>query len=215
MACTRQAWPSADLRDRQAARRVNAGLSGFHPRRSVRQGSVRRRRWVPSAAPATGPASLLQRPRAKAACAAKSRPLPAADGASRLGSKQAVTSPPTAAVRLNSGATPTPRRAERPDRLGRDGWQRAGGNARRNERARGTRAARTTPQHGPEEKSHGARAPTRGPRGKATPPHGVAANRCEREGQPRSHAAEAIKGAAGGAARSFTPGSEGFVFHCR
>ncbi|KAL1782237.1 hypothetical protein HispidOSU_021008 [Sigmodon hispidus] len=185
------AWPSANRRYPQRAR-INAGLFG------------------PALAPlgtkrSTGPARISRRARAQAACAAESRPLPAADRLSRLGSKQTVTSPPTAAVRLNSGATPTPRRAERPDRLGRDRWQRADGHPRRNKRARGMRAARTTPQNGPEEKSPGARSHAL-PRGKTTPPHGFASNRCEREGQPRSHATETIKGAAGRAVLSFYAG---------
>lgn len=48
---------------------------------------------------------------------------------------------------MNSGATPTPRRAERPGRLRRDGWQGAGGSARRDGRARGPAAGA---HHAPE-----------------------------------------------------------------
>lgn len=184
------AWLSADLRDPQGARRISARLSGFHPRGSVRHGPFRCAARDQAQHRVTGPATLLRQPRAKAACAAIARPLPAADRPSRLGSKQA-------AVRLNSGATLTPRRAEPPDRLGRDGWQRAGGNARKNGRARGRRPARTTPQNGPEEKSGGARFHAV-PQGQTTPLHCTETNRCEREGQPRAHATETIKGAAGG-----------------
>lgn len=126
----------------QGARRISARLSGFHPRGSVRHGPFRCASGDQAQHRVTGPATLLRQPRAKAACAAIARPLPAADRPSRLGSKQA-------AARLNSGATPTPRRAERPDRLGRDGWQRAGGNAHTNGRARGRRPAAGA-HHAPE-----------------------------------------------------------------
>lgn len=163
------AWPC--LRYPWDAGRRNAVLYlRFSPAWFCPSSSLQLRRRVPSAAPATGPGRLRHRPRAKAASAAKSRPLPAADGASRLGSKQAVTSPPTAAVRLNSGATPTPRRAaERPARLGGDRWQRAGGSARGKWTGTRQQGTRTTPRKGREEKSHGARSHALS-LGEATPP---------------------------------------------
>lgn len=191
----------------QGARRISARLSGFHPRGSVRHGPFRCASGDQAQHRVTGPATLLRQPCAKAACAAIARPLPAADRPSRLGSKQA-------AARLNSGATPTPRRAERSDRLGRDGWQRAGGNARRNGRARGPWPARTTPQNGPEEKSGGARSHAV-PQRKTTPLHCTETNRCEREGQRRAHATEAIKGAAGSSAGPFTSASWEPAVLCR
>lgn len=57
--------------------------------------------------------------------------------------------PATAAVRLNFGATPTPRRAKPPARLGRDRWWRASGSARSNgdtRRQAGRRAAPSKPE---------------------------------------------------------------------
>lgn len=70
----------------------------------------------------------------------------------------------------------------------------------------GRRPARTTPQNGPEEKSGGARSHAV-PQGETTPLHCTESNRSERAGQPRAHATEAIKGAAGGAAGPFTSAS--------
>lgn len=119
-----------------------------------------------------------------------------------LGPRQAVVSPPTAAVSLNSGATHTPRRA----RLGSDGSPSAAGAHRElGGRAAGGRRAHHAPEPAPEEKSRRARSRSR-PQETATPPSSPKSNRRERVGRPRSDSGEAIKGTAGRAARSFTSG---------
>lgn len=121
------------------------------------------------------------------------------------------TTPATAAVRLNFGATPTPRRAKPPARLGRDRWWRASGSARSSGDTRGRRAG------GPLGGAHQAgtawkKRPTAFPRlvsGTATPPRALASNRCQREGQPCSRSTETIKGPAGKAVGySFRPPSD-------
>lgn len=197
------AWLSADQRHSQSARRITGEFFGFH--RVVLSSKVPLAARLDTQRSACHRSNQASPPASrKAACAAKSRPLPAADRPCRLGSKQAVTSPPTAAVRLNSGATPTPRRAKRPARLGRDRWRRASGSA---QKWRGTRQAGGA-HHAPEwpgkKKRANARAPTRCFMEKATPPRPLASNQCQREGQPRSRTKEAIKGAAGRGALSFT-----------
>ena len=108
------------------------------------------------------------------------------------------TTPATAAVRLNFGATPTPRRAKPPARLGRDRWWRASGSGR----AGGAHQAGTAWK----------KRPTAFPRlvsGTATPPRALSSNRCQREGQPCSRSTETIKGPAGKAVGySFRPPSD-------
>lgn len=141
IACTRQRGPLQTrgtpkcTTDKQRAFR-------FYPRSSVLQG------------PFSGLAGYAEQrwPHRRAKPPAPPSQGHSQDSPCRLGSKQAMTSPQTVAVRLNSGATPTPRRAEPPARLGRVGWLRASGSARRNGQARGSRAARTTPRIGLEKK---------------------------------------------------------------
>lgn len=111
---------------------------------------------------------------------------------------------PTAAVSLNSGATPAPRRA----RLGSDGSPReAGAHRGLRERTTGWRRAHHAPEPAPERKEP--------PRARALPlsllrkrprPFSPTSNRREEAGRPRSDSGEAIKGTAGSAARSFASG---------
>lgn len=105
-----------------------------------------------------------------------------------------MTSPPAAvAVPLNSGAAPTPSRAEQPAiqktrvavslqerALQRNGTRQLAG-AHHALEWPGRKDFRALPQVAS---------------GKATPPHALASNRYEREGQPRSRSKDTIKGAA-------------------
>lgn len=108
--------------------------------------------------------------------------------------------PATAAVHLNFGATPTPRRAKPPARLGRDRWWRASGSARSNGDTRGWRAGgrRAPSRNSLEEKTHSVSTPCFR-NGHA--PTCLASNRCQREGQPCSRSTETIKGPAGESCR--------------
>ena len=117
--------------------------------------------------------SVLQGPFGRAAATrvrlgVRSRPLQAANRLEAGG-----TTPPTAAVPLNFDATPTPRRAKLPARLGRNRWRRASGSARSNGQERGRRAARTSPGKA------GKKRPTafpRGASGTAAPPRALGCN---------------------------------------
>lgn len=118
------------------------------------------RRWAPTFARrplASSDSPVGAKLRTDLSCKTEvhSRPQPVQG---ELGARQAMASPPTAARSLNSGATPAPRKAGSPARLGSDISQRAYGCAPGDERARGAgRCAHHAQERPPEEKSRRAR----------------------------------------------------------